>query len=114
MVPTRGVCRRDAGNTNSEPPGATDAARLADFKEAVEGPQKPARADPGTATSSPRSSACTIRRAWASERTSLSVPQTISIRAGDQARRRAVIGAGVIGKGTGHFSKQCHRQLADG
>jgi len=35
-------------------------------------------------------------------------------RAGDAAQRRAVIGAGVIGKGTGHFSKQGHRQLADG
>jgi hypothetical protein len=37
------------------------------------------RPTPGTATSFPRGSACTIQGAWASERTSLSVPQTIGV-----------------------------------
>ena len=76
------VARRSAVRSRGRggPPRCYRSPRLADFQESGLTPAEVgACPTPGTATSSPRSRAGTIRRAWASERTSLSVPQTISV-----------------------------------
>jgi hypothetical protein len=100
-VPTRGVCRRDAGNHKlPSGSGATDPARLADFKEAVEGPQKSARADPRHRNEFPARQ-CLLHpaRLGFGEDTAFRSPNN-QRRAGDAAQRPAAIGAG----GSGHTS----------
>jgi hypothetical protein len=97
----RGVCRRDAGyHKLPSRPGATDPARLADFKEAVEGPQKSARADPRHRNEFPA-------RQRLHHPAHLGFGEDIAFRspnnqrrAGDVAQRPAAIGAG----GSGHTS----------